>query len=268
MKELSIEEKAKAYDEAIEYANYLINERCKEGTDGSFHRADLQKMFPQLEESEDEKIRKELIRAFKSLNTIKVWNGIERTDILTWLEKQGEKKQDVNIQINPSEYINDMGGNGCYLKNTSQAFNKSVETLEKFGKEITKDKETATKFLKSAGIMDENGELAEPYRVCESTSNWNEEDERIYNRICDIVHNAAFTNYDVDEDGKECGEYAKIIGWFKSLKDRYSWKPSELQMECLSAAIEESNENPVLESLYKDLKKLRGGNSYDNNNED
>jgi hypothetical protein len=31
-----------------------------------------------------------------------------------------EQKQDVNTQINPSEYINDMGGNGCYLKNTKQ----------------------------------------------------------------------------------------------------------------------------------------------------
>ena len=29
---------------------------------------------------------------------------------------------------------------------------------------ITKDKESAIKFLKSAGIMDENGELAEIYR--------------------------------------------------------------------------------------------------------
>ena len=41
---------------------------------------------------EDERIRKELIRAFKSFNSIKVWNGIERTNILAWLEKQGEHK--------------------------------------------------------------------------------------------------------------------------------------------------------------------------------
>ena len=37
-----------------------------------------------------------------------------------YLEKQGEQKQDVNLQINPSEYINNIGGNGCYLKNTTQ----------------------------------------------------------------------------------------------------------------------------------------------------
>ena len=50
----------------------------------------LEFLIPELKESEDEKMRKELIRAFQSLNTIKVWNGIERTDIIDWLEKQSE----------------------------------------------------------------------------------------------------------------------------------------------------------------------------------
>lgn len=39
------------------------------------------------------------------------------------------------------------------------------ELLKKAAEEITKDKETAIAFLKSAGIIDENGELAEPYRL-------------------------------------------------------------------------------------------------------
>ena len=34
------------------------------------------------------------------------------------------------------------------------------------------------------------------------------------------------------------------------------WKPSEEQMMYLAAAIEESGENPILDSLYKDLKRL------------
>ena len=50
----------------------------------------LEFLIPELKESEDEKMRKELIRAFQSLNTIKVWNGIERTDIIDCLEKQSE----------------------------------------------------------------------------------------------------------------------------------------------------------------------------------
>lgn len=49
---------------------------------------------------------------------------------------------------------------------------------------------------------------------------WNEEDEKIYNRINDLIHAAAYANYDVDEDGKELGEYANITNWLKSLKTR------------------------------------------------
>ena len=42
-------------------------------------------------------------------------------------EEKSNQKQDVSIQINPSEYINDMGGNGCYLKNTTQNYDLSEE---------------------------------------------------------------------------------------------------------------------------------------------
>ena len=94
MKELSIEEKAKAYDKAVSEIRNLRDMLLKEGIinkDGVICN-NFNRIFPELEESEDEKIRKELIRAFKSLNTIKVWNGIEHTDILAWLEKLGDKK--------------------------------------------------------------------------------------------------------------------------------------------------------------------------------
>lgn len=83
------EEKAKAYDEALEYAHYLINERCKEGTDGSFHRADLQKMFPELAESGDEGIREEILdfirREGQHIDKLK-WHKW-----IAWLKKQGKK---------------------------------------------------------------------------------------------------------------------------------------------------------------------------------
>lgn len=38
-----------------------------------------------------------------------------------YIKHKDKQKQDVSIQIKPSDYINDMGGNGCYLKNTAQA---------------------------------------------------------------------------------------------------------------------------------------------------
>ena len=77
---------------------------------GSYDKETIEYIFPELKESEDEKIRKALIRAFKSLNTIKLWNGIERTDIIAWLEKQGEHANFRNkIQIGDKVTRNEDG---------------------------------------------------------------------------------------------------------------------------------------------------------------
>ncbi len=116
----------------------------------------------------------------------------------------GEQKQDVNIQINPSEYINDMGDNGCYLKNTVQ-------------KPIA----------------------------------WSEEGENIRLRLIDYLYGKSHLSKD-REDG---------ISWLKSLKDKYTWKPSVEQMDALSFYIKNDVDNDgvfgrQLVKLYQDLKKL------------
>lgn len=90
MKELTIEEKAKAYDEAIKYAHYLINERCKENTNGSFHRADLDKMFPKLFENEDERIKNEIIQ-FLLLPHPQFVGKRNYEEWIAWIKKQGEQ---------------------------------------------------------------------------------------------------------------------------------------------------------------------------------
>ena len=52
------------------------------------HKAVLLDLFPELGESEDERIRKALIRFHKS--TIEI-DGIKGADIIAWLEKQREQ---------------------------------------------------------------------------------------------------------------------------------------------------------------------------------
>jgi hypothetical protein len=48
------------------------------------------------------------------------------------------------------------------------------------------------------------------------------------------------------------------IAWFKSLKDRYTWKPSKEQMGVIEAVINNrSFQRRYLDSLYQDLLKLR-----------
>ena len=88
MKELSIEQKAQRYDEAIERARkeYKNHEAFKGFCEMLVH------IFPELkknEDSEDERIRKHLI------GVVELYYGNtdeqEKKDCLAWLEKQGEK---------------------------------------------------------------------------------------------------------------------------------------------------------------------------------
>ena len=91
------EEKAKAYDEALERAKNLypgVHKGCKEV---------IENVFPELNESEDERIRKELIGALMwQRDNLKAQGPhdnklilpgftMEVGDILSWLEKQKEQ---------------------------------------------------------------------------------------------------------------------------------------------------------------------------------
>ena len=92
MKELSIEEKAKAYDEAIERANELNYVSDKD----SLQRKTVEHIFPQLKESEeDERIRKALrerIIRYDPNNEILIKEeGISQRQFIAWLEKQGKQ---------------------------------------------------------------------------------------------------------------------------------------------------------------------------------
>ena len=89
MKELSIEEKAKAYDEALEKAkNYHSPETvCNV-------RIAMENLFPELKENEDERIRKELI---VYLSTVDDKELIPYESWIAWLEKQGNKDEEILV---------------------------------------------------------------------------------------------------------------------------------------------------------------------------
>lgn len=84
----------KKYKEALKVAKRKL---CfdKAGMVDSFTPNDIYEMFPELKESEDEKIRKVLIDYFKIYKdeecSLKTFYGIPADDILAWLEKQGTR---------------------------------------------------------------------------------------------------------------------------------------------------------------------------------
>lgn len=168
MKKLSIEEKAKRYDEVINrMKHYVIDEYgCS--------RIKVVDVFPELKESEDERIRKE---------------------ILDYIIK---------------------GSESCY-------------DIQQYGRE---------KFEKWIAWLKKQGK-------------WSEEDEEMY-RKCICVMRASACGFPEEEKFVE-----QLDNWFKSLKDRHSWKPSDEQIEALKQAKTDACGKPyfnALASLYINLK--------------
>ena len=95
---MTIEEKAKAYDEIIVRAKKYL-ENCPDRVDA---RGCIEHLIPQFAESEDEKIRKEIIDIIDSYDVahLKAAGLPSRIpEYIAWLEKQGKP-----IDINPSEF--------------------------------------------------------------------------------------------------------------------------------------------------------------------
>ena len=81
---------------------------------------------------------------------------------------------------------------------------------------------------------------------------WSEEDKVKINRIVAFLENLNLKSLNIIDDNNI---FKKDIDWLKSLKERYTCKPSEEQMDALETAIS-SLQSTALESLYNGLKKL------------
>ena len=83
---MTTEEKAKRYDEALEQARKWYNNQ----NSSSIGKSYLYAVFPELKESEDEKVRKGIIELVRQSSEILEKKNQEQ--MLAWLEKQGEQK--------------------------------------------------------------------------------------------------------------------------------------------------------------------------------
>ena len=137
MKELSIEQKAKAYDEAIERANVKLTNEVAED------------IFPELKESEDEKIREEILTAFSSGhdNSDIYGHGITYGQVRAWLEKQGEQKlAKVEPKINVGDWVVNNNGEPQLFQVISRSWpdskiKRATNNLEIFINTATLDKQ-------------------------------------------------------------------------------------------------------------------------------
>lgn len=94
--------------------------------------------------------------------------------------------------------------------------------------------------------------------VCDVEPNptWSEEDEEIY-RKCICAMRASACGFPEEEKFVE-----QVDNWLKSIKDRYTWKPNNAQMDAIKDAIDYLGRDTKivrkhLMSLYEQLKKLK-----------
>jgi len=106
--------------------------------------------------------------------------------------------------------------------------------------------------MKEAGY-EWDPEKREPKKI-EYKSAWSEEDELFKIFIDDAIEvvKECYT--------KGCGQ-EELVAWLKSLKERYTWKPSDKQMNALDSTLQYSQVShdsfEHLNSLFNDLKKLK-----------
>lgn len=137
----------------------------------------------------------------------------------------------------PKRMISAEAKEAMYDKPACAWSEEDEEMLEKQGKPTDEDMKEALRTEYEKGRADAIVQMQKP---------WSEEDDEIINGI---------TSYLCTHDSCELDGFNKWYDWLKSLKDRYTWKPSDEQMYTLETAVS-SLQSTALESLYNELKKL------------
>ena len=238
MKKLSIEQKAKAYDEAINVAKSKI----KNDKDHVLYENDITEIFPELTESDDERIRKELISFVRGMLVCHDKPNTERDEKyeswIAWLENQYEQKLAWSEE---DEYcIHQLI---VFCENCMQPDSGAIRCANWL------------KFLK---------DRVQP----QPKQEWSQNDIDMIDwliRCCEKEHeelcNDKYGHQDIVSDLKR--DCRKKWDWLESLKNRVApqkqWKPSEEQLETLDYYIDadiSNKDKEVLLGLYNDLKQL------------
>jgi hypothetical protein len=246
---MTTEEKARAYDEAIERANELNYVSDKD----SLQRKTVEHIFPELKESKGERIRNFIsnelacLRAADEKGTVR-YN--ELTEAIDWVEKQGEQKPAEEYNITSIGSKNAQGKLGEMIKNLKlvnevleqKSWSEEDEKVEpKFGVgDIIRHKDTNETFeVSRIEIFDADEiyyHLTNGGCICENSDNferveqnpaWGEEDKNMLQSILDEYKSMSIEKRN----------------WLKSLKDKvlqqqkqeWSEEDEEMHRKCICA---------------------------------
>ena len=269
MKELSIEEKAKAYDKALEIMKVYYNRtQFSSISDSKEELKTIEKAFPELKESEDERIRGAIIHFISHTPTVPK-GVIGKETMLAWLEKQGKQK-DVCINIKDNQELpnkEETEVSDEYQQGYRNGFKCGKEYVEKYPQEFNLQPMQLIQECEHENLIKER--LTNAVNICYTEDGgkeapfkeeliayinkhceWSKKDEEIIQNIINLLE---------EPNTIEESSYTDIaIYWLKLLKESCVWKPSEEQMEALNDVISSRDiKYDVLSELWKDLKKLK-----------
>lgn len=266
MKELSIEEKAKAYDEAIKKSKRTIKIGVKDTRD----KRVVLSFFPELKESGDERMIRELIAHFRNNSVSETWSGLNVKKVIAWLEKQGEQMSDPRYSILDklieADDIYQMSVNDAMVE---EAKNKAIEVLSKL--EISKLLELKKQCKKGANENEREipnseqkpTEKVEPkfkagdiirhkkqgftckitavdteYRLSGGTHlpfDFQDAWELVEQKPAWSEEDEKMMQYVIGSIDTNISDsnFKNIRIWFEALKERYTWKPSKEQIIAL-----------------------------------
>lgn len=278
MRELTIEEKAARYDAATERANNLREGKCKNVfVYNHYNQGLIEYLFPELQESEDTRIINNIKKAVESY-----WSDEPLQEIFAWLEKQSTPQVRTGIEwVNTiddacdkrysEEYAH---GEYCHEQSFKWGFQEGVDWLEKQGAQRSNGEiDNLHNYL--YGEQKPNychhevdlSDCSEEYRKAyyDGWNNCNQQHEQlkaeqkyVWSKEDEDYYDAIIAKLEVTQDAALLTD--NQMEFLKSLKERYTWKPSDEQINELHNVFNDVSagyDDSVIESLYNDLKKLR-----------
>lgn len=248
----------------------------------------LEKQFPEVVKSEDERIRKEIVDFICwEIDRGSITNEQrKRSDSwIAYLEKQKSSAEEILTKagIKPckdgnqwSILVGDNIQEGIcgfgdtidealyqflmdvqeYLKEQKPAVQKRTlkDEAERFLNVLSETPYNNTPITNAQVIVKELItflESPEKYNPNHISAEWSEEDEEMLDAMVDMVSNSLY---------EPLCPRNKMLTWLKSLSPQSHWKPSQVQMEALAWYSGNSGVPPTgdkaIKSLYNDLKKL------------
>lgn len=238
---------------------------------GSQFETALRTLIPELKESEDKKIRRCISDVVKEYDWSHIY-GVTKEQCFAWIERQGKQskwkpsKDEMDALYGLAYITNKMDDkkdeavtklyqdlkreffNGAsyenmfpssYIDSNINVEKQGEQTIEEVARKVKHDKEYAIAFLKSAGILNEDGQLAEEYRTEADTDKSEQKPVNIdyisgiREELLDIENNAENIVGLTESQWVAIRAAHRLLGEYVAKEQKPTWKPSDEQIKLL-----------------------------------